>query len=237
MKKNNRWIICLLFILFCTQSTFATPDFIDNDDGTVTHKVTGLMWMRCLTGQTWTGSICSGEVKEYTWNEAMSFVIDFAGHSDWRLPNLDELLSIIEKGKENPAINTIIFPTPSRQYSVWSSTSPWFDAGERWMGVHLFSDGDDIATGGHNPALLVRGKQWHSGYAKRKKDERQNFLKHLKEGDDIYDGIVIEVKGNLVKIQTNESQCTQRDYDGDCRNYMNTTAEKWVKKSDVYPRN
>lgn len=62
-----------------------------------------------------------------------------------------------------------------------------------------------------------------------------NFRKNLKVGDDASAGIVIEIKGNLVKIQTNDRQCTQRDYRGNCGNYINTPVEKWVKRSELYP--
>lgn len=61
------------------------------------------------------------------------------------------------------------------------------------------------------------------------------FRKNLQVGDDAKQGMVIEIKGNLIKIQTNDSQCTQRDYKGNCENWMNTPVEKWVKRSELYP--
>jgi len=62
------------------------------------------------------------------------------------------------------------------------------------------------------------------------------FRKSIKEGDDTSAGVVIEVKGNLIKIQTNDSQCSQRDYDNNCKNWINTPVEKWFKRSEVYPQ-
>lgn len=64
-----------------------------------------------------------------------------------------------------------------------------------------------------------------------------NFRKNLKVGDDATAGMVIEIKGNLIKIQTNDSQCSQRDYKGNCSNWINTPVEKWVKRSELYPLN
>jgi len=69
--------------------------YIDNHDGTVTDSGTSLMWMRCAIGQSWTGSTCKGNAKVVTWNEAIKYSIKFAGYDNWRLPNIDELASII----------------------------------------------------------------------------------------------------------------------------------------------
>ena len=104
-----------------------TADFIDNPDGTVTHKRTGLVWMRCSLGQTWDGKSCTGEAKKLVWKEALQAAAAFnaagghAGHKDWRLPNIKELDSIVETQCMEPSINSSIFPnTPSARY--WSST-------------------------------------------------------------------------------------------------------------------
>lgn len=58
-----------------------------------------------------------------------------------------------------------------------------------------------------------------------------SFRSALQAGDDTSSGMVLEIKGNLVKIQIN--QCIQRDYSGNCQQWGN--AEKWFKKSDIYP--
>lgn len=68
-----------------------------NNDGTVTDKQTGLQWMRCSYGQTWANNTCSGfpskvEMEEATYSADR---LTFAGKSDWRLPSIDELKSII----------------------------------------------------------------------------------------------------------------------------------------------
>ena len=102
-------LITLLLLLFSLPSAFATPttptsDFTDNQDGTVTHKTTGLTWMRCAMGQTWTGSVCTGTATTYTYDAAKKLSYDFAGNSDWRLPNIAELQTIVERGTINPAI-------------------------------------------------------------------------------------------------------------------------------------
>lgn len=67
--------------------------------------------------------------------------------------------------------------------------------------------------------------------------EVANFRKNLQVGDDASAGMVIEIKGDLIKIQTNDSQCSQRDYRGNCENWINTPVEKWVKRRELYPAN
>lgn len=62
------------------------------------------------------------------------------------------------------------------------------------------------------------------------------FRSGLKVGADTSIGIVTAINGDLVKVQTSESQCTQRDYDNNCRNWVNNSVEKWVKRIDLYPK-
>jgi hypothetical protein len=101
--------------------------YSDQGDGTVVDTITGLQWMRSALGQIWNGKINLTEAKRYTWQEALSAVDDFnqtgrfAGYQDWRVPSIDELKTLVERGKK-PAINHAMFPaTPLSLF--WSSTS------------------------------------------------------------------------------------------------------------------
>ena len=69
-----------------------SPRFADNGDGTVTDNLTGLMWDQ--TGD---------RFGMRTWAQALSDVngLSFAGHSDWRLPNVNELRSLANYGQAN----------------------------------------------------------------------------------------------------------------------------------------
>jgi len=103
----------------------ATPTsrFIDNADGTVSDTRTGLMWMRCSLGQTWTGTTCTGTAAQYEWADALAQgqSSGFATHTDWRLPNVKELITIVERRCGYPAINADIFPaTPTWYY--WTNS-------------------------------------------------------------------------------------------------------------------
>jgi hypothetical protein len=100
------------------------PDsrYSDHGDGTVTDLQTGLMWKRCSEGQS--GTACSGTESIQTWQAALTTAANssFAGYSDWRLPSVKELQSLVETGCHSPSINGVRFPnTPSN--SFWTSTT------------------------------------------------------------------------------------------------------------------
>ena len=125
--------------------------YTDNGDGTVTDKQSGLMWMRCALGQTWTGSTCRGTPQTYTWQSAQTAAGSlneaggYASHADWRMPHIPELAMIVERQCANPRINLSIFPaTPSSYF--WTAT------GRRGKGMdgegYLLSFGAEGA--GHN---------------------------------------------------------------------------------------
>jgi hypothetical protein len=101
--------------------------FVDNRDGTVTDKQSGLMWMRCALGQRWTGSDRSGEPDTLNWSEAQEAAHSlnerggYARHADWRMPHIPELAMIVERQCANPRVNLDLFPgTPAAYF--WSAT-------------------------------------------------------------------------------------------------------------------
>jgi hypothetical protein len=106
----------------------SNPDsqLTDNGDGTITDSKTGLMWKKCLEGLS--GNDCAtGSAGIFTWQAALqqpgtvNAGGGFAGHTDWRLPNIRELRSIVEEQCSSPAINAARFPnTPSSV--VWSGS-------------------------------------------------------------------------------------------------------------------
>jgi uncharacterized protein DUF1566 len=90
----------------------------------VYDKRTDLTWTRCSYGQQWTeDGGCSGSVKLLDWHTAMGLHLqDLQGDANWRLPQRDELQSIVAHNCKRPAINETVFPaTPGIQY--WTSTA------------------------------------------------------------------------------------------------------------------
>lgn len=100
--------------------------FVDNGDGTITDKATGLMWAKDGNG-----AGCNNG-NNIAWGAAITFAegLDFAGYSDWRLPNVKELQSIVDYGTYSPAIDSVFTNTQSNYY--WSSTTYAGNTANAW---------------------------------------------------------------------------------------------------------
>lgn len=132
---------------------------VDANKGTVTDNKTGLMWKRCAEGQS--GEQClEGDVELYNWSKALILAARSrdAGYSDWRLPNIKELRSLVEEQCLVPAINAGAFPNASDDF-YWSSTPYAGYVGGAW--TVNFNDGasDDHLADIHNAVRLVRNAQ------------------------------------------------------------------------------
>jgi len=94
----------VLALVFAAASLCAAPSYAETDaqlmaSGQWRDPATGLIWMRCSIGQRWTGSTCSGTPIELNWQDANdSFQLfnqdGFAGRKNWRLPKIEELVTI-----------------------------------------------------------------------------------------------------------------------------------------------
>jgi len=81
--------------------------YMDNGDGTITDLNTGLMWEKKSDDST-----IHDKDTLYTWDQAFTTHVaglngaNFAGHSDWRVPNYKELISILDLEMNTPAVDT-----------------------------------------------------------------------------------------------------------------------------------
>ena len=84
----------------------------DNGDGTVTDFDTGLMWQQ--------GDSATPEI----WSAANTYCtgLSLAGKTDWRLPEIKELTSIVDYRYTNPAIDKNRFPGTNASL-YWSASS------------------------------------------------------------------------------------------------------------------
>jgi hypothetical protein len=104
-------------------------DFVDNGNGTITDRATGLMWEGG-------GSPSARIFKRSKFYVRKLNEDKFAGYSDWRLPTVEELASLLKKDDNNGIHIDPLFDT--KQKSCWSSDKgpPFFssasDAPQVW---------------------------------------------------------------------------------------------------------
>lgn len=97
-------------------------DFVDNGDGTITDRATGLMWEK------------RGSKREKEWYSAKKYVKSlnkkkFAGYDDWRIPTIEELYSLLEPStKKQLYIHPVFASKPSVCWSIDHSNLPTFSA-------------------------------------------------------------------------------------------------------------
>ena len=91
----------------------------DGVDNAVIDRKTGLTWRRCLEGQFWSGSACSGSATAYNHPNALLRANSIVG---WRLPNIKELSSLADRSRQIPALDSAAFPGLGGGVDTWSST-------------------------------------------------------------------------------------------------------------------
>ena len=120
-------VILALFFAFLNADALNATCYRDNDKNVVIcdeSKLGKLMWQddeRVFIGD---------------WKQAKERCerLNFAAYSDWRLPSIDELISITDKTKFSPAINSAFKYVKSDFY--WSSTK-FADGSSRAWFVHF----------------------------------------------------------------------------------------------------
>ena len=120
-------VILALFCAFLNADAINATCYRDNDKNVVIcdeSKLGKLMWQddeRVFIGD---------------WKQAKERCerLNFAAYSDWRLPSIDELISITDKTKFSPAINSAFKYVKSDFY--WSSTK-FADGSSRAWFVHF----------------------------------------------------------------------------------------------------
>lgn len=151
MQTHPRFLTAMLAVLLAAPGLHAqqcndrnnrsAPDarYTIHDDGTVTDNRTGLTWQRCAMGFAFSDNgtpatpgddtCTSSATTAFSWQEALQGAADlnaqggFAGFTDWRVPNVKELVSLVETACADPAINTVVFPdTPASE--AFFSASP-----------------------------------------------------------------------------------------------------------------
>ncbi|MCX6136582.1 MAG: DUF1566 domain-containing protein [Ignavibacteriales bacterium] len=124
-----------------------TLRYVDNGNGMITDRATGLIWQKVQPSAT------------MTWDNALKYsdTLSLGGQTDWRIPNIKELQSINDPGLAKPSIDRSSF-TSAVTGRYWSSTSQYSAATRAWFldceyGIVSY----DLKTVPYN-VLCVRGR-------------------------------------------------------------------------------
>ncbi len=120
-----------------TGVAWPSPRFADNGDQTMTDYLTGLIWTKNANP--------AGFIN---WQDALDFIKtknseNYLGYNDWRLPNSNELESMINKGQVNPAgwLSTQGFShIQGINWYYWSSSS-YYWMSDTFSAWYVFMDG------------------------------------------------------------------------------------------------
>jgi hypothetical protein len=120
------------------------PRFTDNLDGTVTDNLTGLMWIKdasrgCFDTMAWQDALDG--IADFNANPGLFSCNDYtANYNDWRLPNLNELKSLVHYDCDMPSISNTagtacwdgepFFGVRADHY--WSGTTCTWSPGAAW---------------------------------------------------------------------------------------------------------
>jgi len=120
---------------------FPSPRFTDNGNGTVRDNLTGLIWLKdanCFGEQGWANALWAAQQLAVPQCD----LTDGSVTSDWRLPNVRELQSLIDFDRHLPALPTGHPFVGVLATRYWSSTTA-ASATEAWT--------IDLGTGGTFP--------------------------------------------------------------------------------------
>ena len=137
------------------KATGQTTSYHAGDDGDLQlgsirrYSDTGLTIIDLVTGLEWEKkcSSCGGNhdwSSGYNWSGIWTWLAavnaensgaGYAGHNDWRIPNMNELLTLVNYGHVAPATDTVFNSQPdsvTRPFGYWSSTSFPDDPSTAW---------------------------------------------------------------------------------------------------------
>ena len=141
-----------------------TRSYVDGGDGTITDTRTGLVWEKLCDD----GGVHDKDAFR-TWAQAFAKVATlngaaFAGHTDWRLPNVNELQSLPDYGALLPAVTpefntgcaagcTVLTCSCTTSNFYWTSTTVAANKANAWI---VGFDGGAVGAGSKASSYYVR---------------------------------------------------------------------------------
>ncbi len=124
------------YLLVRGRETYGINEYSDNNDGTITDAATGLMWMQ------------DDSNSSMVWQDALNYAenFEYAGYTDWRLPDAKELQGIVDYTKSpattNSATIDAIFNSTVIQNEAGEDDYPWY-----WSSTTHESESTDFEGG------------------------------------------------------------------------------------------
>jgi len=165
----------------CVEKSLTSASSSTNEEVVIDNN-TGLMWQKEISSNV------------YTFNQAVGYCSDleYAGYTDWRLPNPIELQSIIEFGEKAPLeVPYFYYPLTDFNYSIgmWSSLSSDNSSRAYYMELGYWYDWDDYG--------------YHSYPVLRHMDKTDKTYVRCVRGDVMKNTLITWTEnGNKLKVDT-----------------------------------
>jgi len=111
--------------------------FVDNNDGTISDKATGLMWQKSGSSTSLENRDAKNYIKRLNKER-------FAGHSDWRMPTVEELASLLAKRKKGGVHIDPVFD--SKQITCWTVDQCDPKGWSWWIGAWIIDFKNGLIT-------------------------------------------------------------------------------------------
>ena len=128
-KILEYFFFSIFFVLFFFINPICANTFVDNNNGTVTDKNTGLVWQK--------GDSFHDIKNGLNWYDALEYITlknseKFAGYDDWRLPSLTELNNLWQttgrvKSKDDETLGLPSVFQGGGSYYIWTGEERGLD--------------------------------------------------------------------------------------------------------------
>lgn len=131
------------------------PRFTDNHDGTITDGLTGLVWMKnagCFAPANWAAALASANQLA----SGQCGLTDGSTAGQWRMPNINELESLVDISQSNPAVSSgSLFTGIASANAYWSSST--------YMASAAFNFANTNGTSSSALAIRFTDGRWING--------------------------------------------------------------------------
>lgn len=186
------------YVRYVRGNEYGINDFVNNGDGTVTDRATGLMWMQKDSG------------KGMNWQDALEYSenMAYAKYNDWRLPNAKELQHLVDYSRspaatDSPAIDPI-FTTTSIKNEAGVIDYPYFWTSTTHLdGPHPGGNAVYVAFGRAIGKMHDKVMDVHGAGAQRSDPKTGSASFHGPQGDARRSSNFVRcVRGGSVKMRT-----------------------------------